>query len=153
MNNARTHILRYLVVLILTIILSLCGVKGNVSAVQALFTVLGISFSISMSLIISFDLSHILNDKFRKPIRSAITQTRNGLIVDFVISTLILLLSSMQIVSDLEIKIKDYTIFNFQTFAICAIVFSIFYEAYNFTQIHNLHNDITETIIKEKKGK
>ena len=153
MHNTRAFILRILIVLILTVILSYFGIMGSTNAVQALFTVLGISFSISMSLIISFDLSQVLNDKYRKPIRSAITNTRNGLILDFAFSTFILLLASIQVVSDFELKIKGCSVFYFQTFAICVIVFSIFYEAYNFTQIHNLQNDITDAIIREKRGK
>lgn len=153
MHNTRAFILRIFLVLVLTVILSYFGIIGSTNAVQALFTVLGISFSISMSLIISFDLSQVLNDKYRNPIRNAITNTRNGLILDFAFSTLILLLASIQVVSDYELQIKGTAVFYFQTFAICVIAFSIFYEAYNFTKIHNLQNDITDAIIKEKNGK
>ena len=142
--------LRYLLVIVVSIILSLLGLTGNVTAVQTLFTVLGISFSISMSLIISFDLSQVHNEIYRKPIRLSIKQVRNELILDFFISVFILLLSSLEIVSDWIICIKGTTILDFQTFAICAIFVSIIYEAYNFKRIHNLHDELAEAIVKEK---
>lgn len=144
-------ILRYVVVLLISIPLSFFGIKGNAMAVQSLFTVLGITFSISMSLIISFDLSQIMNEPFRKRIRTSIQSTRNGLIADFIMSTLLLLLSSLNKVETWELIIGGKVWFHLQTFAICVIVMSIFYEAHNFKNIHNLHEEIADAVIQEKK--
>ena len=47
------------------ILLAIAGVNGNAIVLQTLFTVLGIVFSISMSLLVSFSLTKILNNKIR----------------------------------------------------------------------------------------
>lgn len=153
MNKYRHFIVRYTIVLVSTVLLSLINVRGNATAVQSLFTVLGISFSISMSLIISFDLSQIVNKKYREPIKLSVKATRNGLIWDFIFATFVLLLSSLNIIADWELVIKEHTIFHFQTFAVCFLVLSIFYEARNFIAIHDLHDEIADAVIKEKNSK
>lgn len=152
MNN-RHFIVRYTIVLIFTMLLSYLNVRGNTTAVQSLFTVLGISFSISMSLIISFDLSQVLNEKYRTPIKQSIKTTRNGLIWDFILATFVLLLSSLNAIADWELVIKGHTLFHFKTFAVCFLVLSIFYEARNFIAIHDLHDEIADAVIKEKNSK
>lgn len=151
MNSLLRFILRYLSVLFITCVLSCCGVLGNAGATQALFTVLGISFSITMSIIISFDLSNILNDSYRVAIRSAIRKTRNCIITDFIFATLILFLSSLPVIAQWQISTANHIVFNFQTFAICAIAMSIIYEVCNFIKIHDLHDDIADKVIAEKK--
>ncbi len=151
MNSLLKFIIRYVIVLMVAIGLSLLDIFGNTGAIQALFTVLGISFSIAMSIIISFDLSSILNDSYRMVIRYSIKVTRNCIIWDFVVATILLLLSSLQGISGWKIELVNCTLFDFQTFVTCAIVMSIIYEVYNFTKIHNLHDDIADKVIEEKK--
>ena len=54
-------ILRIIVAVAIAIVLAIADVSGNAVVLQTLFTVLGIVFSISMSLLVSFSLSKVLN--------------------------------------------------------------------------------------------
>ena len=153
MKKVTKFILRYLLVVIIACVLSCLGVYGNNGAVQALFTVLGVSFSIAMSIIITFDFSQVLNDRIRLYIATSIKNTRNFIIIDFIIATIVLLLSSLEIISSFELIIYDITLFHFQTFATCVTGMSIFYEVYNFMLIHDLHSQLMEKIIEERKNK
>lgn len=146
-------LIRYIIALTISIILSLIGLKSDITAVQSVFTVLGIMFSVLMSLIISFNLSQVVNLDIRKTIVGHITDRRNAIIYDFVCSTITLLLSSLRVVADFTISICNHIIFTFPTFAICVLIMSIIYEVRSFMQIHNLQNEIADAIIKEKKGK
>lgn len=56
-------ILRIIVAVAIAIVLAIADVSGNAVVLQTLFTVLGIVFSISMSLLVSFSLSKVLNKK------------------------------------------------------------------------------------------
>ena len=71
------------------ILLAIAGVNGNAIVLQTLFTVLGIVFSISMSLLVSFSLTKILNNKIRDSLRISILHTRNMLLLDFSMSTIV----------------------------------------------------------------
>lgn len=55
-------ILRIIVAVAIAIVLAIADVSGNAVVLQTLFTVLGIVFSISMSLLVSFSLSKVLNN-------------------------------------------------------------------------------------------
>lgn len=119
----------------------------NEGLIQALFTVLGIVFSIAMGLLVSFNLSAVLNDDFRKDIRSSIESTRNWLLIDFAISTLAF--SIGVIYSSSQFFIKTVSI-RLQIICIALIIISLVYEIYNFRLINNLRIDIEERLIKEE---
>ncbi len=119
----------------------------NEGLIQALFTVLGIVFSIAMGLLVSFNLSAVLNDDFRKDIRSSIESTRNWLLIDFAISTLafsigVIYSSSQFFITTVSIRL--------QIICIALIIISLVYEIYNFRLINNLRIDIEERLIKEE---
>lgn len=141
--------IRLIIAVVVSLILAAIGVKGNAVVVQTLFTVLGIVFSIAMSLLVSFGLSKILNQGIRLKLRSSISQTRNCLLLDFSVSTLILVVSLLWNTSCLVYKIGWFHI-DIMLFAVCVIAMSLLYEIYNFRRIHNLHTDIEDAIVKEK---
>ena len=70
-------IIRMALAIGVAILLAIAGVNGNAIVLQTLFTVLGIVFSISMSLLVSFSLTKILNNKIRDSLRISILHTRN----------------------------------------------------------------------------
>lgn len=141
--------IRLVVAVILSLILSAIGVKGNAVVVQTLFTVLGIVFSIAMSLLVSFGLSKILNKGIRLKLRSSISQTRNCLLLDFTFSTLILVISLLWDSNHLVYG-RGWLQVDIMLLAVCIIALSLIYEIYNFSRIHNLHTDIEDAIVKEK---
>lgn len=130
------------------ILLSIVGVNGNDAVLQTLFTVLGIVFSISMSLLVSFNLTKILNKKIRVNLRAAISHTRNMLLLDFSIFTLV---SVTALIWD-----KDFLIYTFRgividvmLIAVMLVAISLLYEIYNFSKLHKLHIDIEDAVIGE----
>lgn len=141
--------IRLVIAVILSLILSTIGVKGNAVVVQTLFTVLGIVFSIAMSLLVSFGLSKILNKGIRLKLRSSISQTRNCLLLDFTFSTLILVISLLWDSNHLVYG-RGWLQVDIMLLAVCIIALSLIYEIYNFSRIHNLHTDIEDAIVKEK---
>ena len=141
--------IRLIIAVVVSLILAAIGVKGNSVVVQTLFTVLGIVFSIAMSLLVSFGLSKILNKGIRLKLRESISKTRNCLLLDFSVSTLILVVSLLWNASCLVYKIGWLHI-DIMLFAVCVIAMSLLYEIYNFRRIHNLHTDIEDAIVKEK---
>lgn len=141
--------IRLIIAVVVSLLLATIGVRGNSVVVQTLFTVLGIVFSIAMSLLVSFGLSEILNKSIRLNLRASINRTRNCLLLDFCISSFILIVSLLWDSSKLVYKICWLHI-DIMLFAVCAIAMSLLYEIHNFSRIHNLHTDIEDAIVKEK---
>lgn len=142
-------LIRVTVAIFVALLLSIVGVQGNTIVLQTLFTVLGIVFSISMSLLVSFNLSKILNKKMRKSFRFAIEKTRNALIRDFLISTAIMITSLIW--KDDYIRIKlSFIIVDVMLIAVSLVAVSLMFEIYNFRKIHKLHTDIEDAVIDEE---
>lgn len=136
----------------IAVLLSSIGVVGNTIVLQTLFTVLGIIFSISMSLLVSFDLSKVLNNSIRKEIRASIGYLRNMLLADFSVSTLELVIALLFVKDNSVYRYFDgYIVIDVQLIALCIITMSLIYEAYNFKKLHDLHCDIEDRLIKEHK--
>ncbi len=142
-------IIRLIIAVIISLILAAIGVKGNAVVVQTLFTVLGIVFSIAMSLLVSFGLSEILNKGMRQKLRSSICRTRNCLLLDFFVSALFLVVSLLWDSCHLVYE-KGWLRIDIMLLAVCVIAISLLYEIFNFRKIHNLHTDIEDAIVKEK---
>lgn len=136
-----------------SIFLADAGVRGNAEVLKALFTVLGIVFSISMSLLLSFDLSKILNSPVRKSIRREIAHTRTMLLIDFVLSTLFLVVALLWNPDSIRYDICSWLVIDIELITLLCIGFSLFYELYNFSCIHKLHGDIEDAVIAEKSEK
>lgn len=144
--------IRLIIAVVVSLILAAIGVKGNTVVVQTLFTVLGIVFSIAMSLLVSFSLSEILNKEMRLKLRSSIGRTRNCLLLDFFVSALILVVSLLWDSSHVIYEIGWLRV-DIMLLAVCVIAISLLYEIFNFRRIHNLHTDIEDAVVKEKSTK
>lgn len=134
------------------ILLAIAGVNGNAIVLQTLFTVLGIVFSISMSLLVSFSLTKILNKKIRDSLRISISHTRNMLLLDFSMSTIVSVVALIW-----DSKLLRYTfkgiILDIMLIGVMLIATSLIYEIYNFRKLHKLHTDIEDAIIAEETKK
>lgn len=134
------------------ILLAVAGVNGNAIVLQTLFTVLGIVFSISMSLLVSFSLTKILNKKIRDSLRISISHTRNMLLLDFSMSTIVSVVALIW-----DSKLLRYTfkgiILDIMLIGVMLIATSLIYEIYNFRKLHKLHTDIEDAIIAEETKK
>lgn len=142
-------IIRMVSVVIVACLLSIAGVNGNAIVLQNLFTVLGIVFSISMSVLISFSLTRILNKKIRASLRESMVHTRNMLLVDFSVSTIVAIIS---LIWDKTVRytILNYIVIDVMLIGILFITFSLFYEMYTFRMLYKLHTDIEDAIIEEE---
>lgn len=145
-------LIRILIASALSMGLAGLGVKGNAAVLQTLFTVLGIVFSISMSLLVSFNLSKVLNKGIREEIRLSIGYTRNMLLTDFTISTIALVAALIWNENNIRYTLGKFTI-DIMLLAILLIGMSLCYEIYNFKQLHKLHTDIEDAIIEEDTRK
>ncbi len=145
-------ILRIAIAILVALLLAIAGVYGNVVVLQTLFTVLGIVFSISMSLLVSFSLLKILNKKIRVSLRTAITHTRNMLLLDFGIATSALVVALLWDEDYLRITYNWVTI-DVMLIAVALVALSLVYEIYNFRKLHKLHTDIEDAVISEETDK
>lgn len=145
-------ILRIATAILVALLLAIAGVDGNVVVLQTLFTVLGIVFSISMSLLVSFSLLKILNKKIRVALRTAITHTRNMLLLDFGIATSALVVALIWDEDYIRITYNWITI-DVMLIAVALVVFSLVYEICNFRKLHKLHTDIEDAVIAEETSK
>lgn len=145
-------IIRMALAIGVAILLAIAGVNGNAIVLQTLFTVLGIVFSISMSLLVSFSLTKILNNKIRDSLRISILHTRNMLLLDFSMSTIVSVVALIW-----DSKLLRYTfkgiVLDIMLIGVMLIATSLIYEIYNFRKLHNLHTDIEDAIIAEETKK
>lgn len=137
----------------LAIVLATVGVKGNAAVLQTLFTVLGIVFSISMSLLVSFNLSKILNKKIREVLRNAIMHTRNMMLLDFSASTFFLVIALIWEPNHLRYELTCWCTLDVMLTAVLFETISLIYEIYNFRKVHKLHCDIEDKLIEEETNK
>jgi hypothetical protein len=145
-------VVRILIALALSTGLATIGVSGNASVLQTLFTVLGIVFSISMSLLVSFSLYKILNSRIRKSLRVSITQTRNRLLLDFGVSSIFLVIALIWNTEHLRYVFGWFTI-DVLLVSLIIVGMSLVYEIYNFRKIHALNAEIEDAIIVEESDR
>ena len=142
-------IIRMVFAIIVACLLSRAGVNGNAIVLQTLFTVLGIVFSISMSVLISFSLTKILNKQIRTSLRASMVHTRNMLLGDFSVSTIVTIISLIWD-KNLRYAFLKYVVVDVMLIGIMLITFSLFYEIYTFRMLYKLHTDIEDAIIEEE---
>lgn len=145
-------IIRMALAIGVAILLAIAGVNGNAIVLQTLFTVLGIVFSISMSLLVSFSLTKILNKKIRDSLRISILHTRNMLLLDFSMSTIMSVVALIWDSNLLRYTFKGI-ILDIMLIGVMLIATSLIYEIYNFRKLHKLHTDIEDAIIAEETKK
>lgn len=124
---------------IAALFLSAFGVIGSVAVLQTLFGVLGVVFSVSMSLLLSFNLTGVRNDRIRRNIRYEISGTRNCIVADFAVSA----------IASAIAFVFGYNCFDWLLVATIITLCSILFEAYNFCRLHKLSIDIEEAILAE----
>ena len=144
--------LRIFIAILVALLLAIAGVSGNAAVLQTLFTVLGIVFSISMSLLVSFSLSKIANKKMRMALRAAITTTRNKLLLDFGIATLSLVITLIWNENYLRITYNRLTI-DIMLLGGALVAASLIYETHNLRKLHRLHTDTRDAVIVEETSK
>ena len=135
--------------------LSMLGISGNVSVLETVFTVLGIVFSISMSLIVSFSLNGVLNKTTRKRIVENLNNIRTCLLRDFCMATLVLVAALVWNKDNINYYFSNSELCwcDVCLWALCIITYSLAYEILNFSHIHELRLDLDNEILKEESSR
>ena len=118
------------------------------SVMEALYSISGIMFSISMSLIVTFNTSEIINKKIRNRIVSSLKASRNKHIFFFLLVSICYIASSFLEV--LHINMWKEISFNSYFLSLTYLILSIIYYIQSFISIQKFREDLDNQIIKEK---
>ncbi|MDV3814171.1 hypothetical protein CMU15_00300 [Elizabethkingia anophelis] len=142
----KTYLKIFLIIVAFTLSVIL---KLNYSEVfmNTLYTVLGIMFSIGLGLVVTFNLSGVKNRQFIIAIRNNLKTLRSLYISYFTISTFFYLIESqlrakdnnvIRIIDNSKIKLE----FDFSTFTVCLLFYSIIYCIINMIDLQKLSESI-----------
>lgn len=114
----------------------------NVS--NTLFTIVGIMFSIGMSIAVTSNTSVVVNRKIRNSLRDEINRIRNLFISCFSIVSFIYVLNI--IFTNWTLEVWGYKIFNLEVCQLIIQLYSIAYFIVNFMSLQNLNNQIGDAM-------
>ncbi|MFA7108392.1 MAG: hypothetical protein WC162_04540 [Sphaerochaetaceae bacterium] len=142
---AKKWIFRILFPVILTAILFpifyFSKVEINEKIFSALYTVIGIFFTVALSEIIGFSFTNIENESFVIKVRLKLKNIRNSFIVLFIIATVFFIIPIKTILIELD----------FMSFKLSVFIFIIIYFVINYIELDELKNNIEDNVRKEKK--
>lgn len=129
---------------------TLFGVSGVSNVViSTLFTVVGVIFSVGMSLIVSISTSSVKNKDARDVFRSQLSKIRTRFIIVFVVISFLYVLLPIEgtHVELIILQLKDVVIkLNFSNFLVCGLLLGIIYYIVNFysiqTSVYSLEDRI-----------
>lgn len=147
--------LRIFIAVITCILLSLIPYEGciNVATLNILYGVIGVLFSVGMSLIISFNGSHINNPDYKKSIRESLHDVRNNFLCIFSVCTFFyVIFSLMEEKTHIWVKKDSFTLISTWSIScVSFIVYSIVALISNYLDVQKLYEDIDDMQNKEKK--
>lgn len=111
---------------------------------NTLFTIVGIMFSIGMSIAVTSNTSVVVNRKIRKSIRDEINRIRDLFISCFSIVAIIYVLNI--IFKNWTLEVLGYKIFNLEVLQLIIQLYSIVYFIVNFKSLQNLNNQIGDAM-------
>ena len=111
---------------------------------NTLFTIVGIMFSIGMSIAVTSNTSAVVNKKVRKNIREEINRIRDLFIICFTVVAFIYVLNIIFV--NWTLNLCGYKIFNLAIFQLIIQLYSIAYFVVNFKSLQNLNNQIGDAI-------
>lgn len=147
---------RIIIVAFICIVLSLIPLHPTEITLNILYGLIGVLFSVAMSLIIAFDGSKIKNSELKKDIRHSIHETRNNFLIIFAASSMFfvaysLLPDSIQHVTWLEIcSFKLYS--TWAVSVLCFLLYTIIVLIYNYIDLQQLYEDIEDKLTDEKNN-
>ena len=136
--------LLFLSISILVGILTTKCIPIPASLLDTLYTVLGISFSLSVSHTLSIDFSQIKNRSLRKRLMYNAKEQFTSFVVMFVLATVFFVLSSL-----FKNRI-GIPYFNLEFCTLTILILSLAYTSFNFSETTKLKNDIADRIAEDK---
>lgn len=146
---------RIIIAALVCIALSLIPLKPVEITLNILYGLIGVLFSVAMSLIIAFDGSKIKNLELKKGIRDSIHETRNNFLIIFTACSIFfvvysLLPNSLQQVTWLEKdSFKFYSTWSVSV--LCFLLYTIIVLIYNYIDLQQLYEDIEDKLTDEKE--
>lgn len=144
---------RIIIVALVCVVLSLIPLQPTEITLNILYGLIGVLFSVAMSLIIAFDGSKIKNSELKKGIRDSIHDTRNNFLIIFAACSIFfvvysLLPDSMQQVTWMEKdSFKLYSTWSVSV--LCFLLYTIIVLIYNYIDLQQLYEDIEDELAKD----
>lgn len=144
---------RIIIAALVCVVLSLIPLQPTEITLNILYGLIGVLFSVAMSLIIAFDGSKIKNSELKKGIRDSIHDTRNNFLIIFAASSIFfvvysLLPDSMQQVTWMEKdSFKLYSTWSVSV--LCFLLYTIIVLIYNYIDFQQLYEDIEDELAKD----
>lgn len=144
---------RIIIAALVCVVLSLIPLQPTEITLNILYGLIGVLFSVAMSLIIAFDGSKIKNSELKKGIRDSIHDTRNNFLIIFAACSIFfvvysLLPDSMQQVTWMEKdSFKLYSTWSVSV--LCFLLYTIIVLIYNYIDIQQLYEDIEDELAKD----
>ena len=148
---------RTIIAAIICIVLSLIPLQPTEITLNILYGLIGVLFSVAMSLIITFDGSKIRNSDLKKSIRNSIHDTRNNFLVIFAASSIFFVVYSLLPKSIQHVIWLEIGTFKLSSTWSVSILFLLLYTIivliYNYIDLQQLYEDIEDKLIEEKNKK
>ncbi len=144
---------RIIIAALVCVVLSLIPLQPTEITLNILYGLIGVLFSVAMSLIIAFDGSKIKNSELKKGIRDSIHDTRNNFLIIFAACSIFfvvysLLPDSMQQVTWMEKdSFKLYSTWSVSV--LCFLLYTIIVLIYNYIDLQQLYEDIEDELAKD----
>lgn len=144
---------RIIIAVLVCVVLSLIPLQPTEITLNILYGLIGVLFSVAMSLIIAFDGSKIKNSELKKGIRDSIHDTRNNFLIIFAACSIFfvvysLLPDSMQQVTWMEKdSFKLYSTWSVSV--LCFLLYTIIVLIYNYIDLQQLYEDIEDELAKD----
>ena len=144
---------RIIIAALVCVVLSLIPLQPTEITLNILYGLIGVLFSVAMSLIIAFDGSKIKNSELKKGIRNSIHDTRNNFLIIFAACSIFfvvysLLPDSMQQVTWMEKdSFKLYSTWSVSV--LCFLLYTIIVLIYNYIDLQQLYEDIEDELAKD----
>lgn len=145
-----------IIVIIICIVLSLIPLSVSSGTLNILYGLVGVLFSVGMSLLITFNVSQVTNMDLRKSLRNEVRKVRNNFLRIFVLSTAFYVLFSMLGEEFSTVVWDDYKGFNIaSTWSVSVfsmLVYAIIALVCNYVQVQTLYEDIEDRISEESRN-
>ena len=144
-----------LLALIVSILASCIDISQNFGIINTLYTVSSIMFSISMGIIVTFDISKVKNRGYYDTMKIKLNIVRANHFAFFTLATLVIVLAYIFLDSDSTtpkyiFNISRYFRLNSIVFASALLIDSIFYFMINLVSVRKSHDKLMERINKEE---
>lgn len=146
---------RIIIAALVCVVLSFIPLQPTEITLNILYGLIGVLFSVAMSLIIAFDGSKIKNSGLKNDIRSSIHETRDNFLIIFAASSIFFVMyslipKSLQQVTWLE---KDsFTLSStWSVSVLCFLLYTIIALIYNYIDLQQLYEEIEDKLTEEEK--